>query len=141
MVNDLNPLIRIRKHALEQKQKFLAELYRHAEDYERQKFNLLKTLEEEREKLDDMGPQMLAYFGPYSESVKDRVEEIDQALKKLNTRIEMAREDMRTAFAEMKKLQITQDRRDDEEQDERDKKSSLELDEVALEGFRRNQED
>lgn len=138
---DLNPLIRIRKHALEQKQKFLAELYRHAEDYERQKSNLLKTLEEEREKLDDMGPQMLAYFGPYSESVKDRVEEIDHALKKLNARIEMAREDMRAAFAEMKKLQITQDRREEEELEALDKKASQELDEIAIEGFRRQQEE
>ena len=134
---DLNPLIRVRKHALEQKQKFLAELYRQAEEYETHKKVMLFTLEEEREKLADMGPEMLSYFGPYSESVNARVEEIDEALVTLNARIEVAREDMRAAFAEMKKLEITQGRRDDEDRRELEKKLADELDEIGLEMFRR----
>ena len=138
---DLNPLIRVRKHALEQKQKFLAELYRQAEEYEAQKQTLLKTLEEEQEKLDGMGPEMLMYFGPYSESVKERVEDIDYALAKLNTRIDAAREDMRAAFAEMKKLEITQGRRDDEERKELEKKLSDELDDIGIDLFRRQREE
>ncbi len=141
MANDLNPLIRVRRHALEQKQKFLAELYRQAEDYENQKATLLKNLEEEREKLSDMGPEMLAYFGPYSQSVKERVEEIEDAMKILNSRIDTAREDMREAFAEVKKLEITQNARDDEERAELEKKLSDELDEIAIEGYRRKQDE
>lgn len=140
-MSDLNPLIRIRKHALEQKQKFLAELYRQAEEYENQKATLLKNLEEEREKLSDMGPEMLSYFGPYSQSVKERVEEIDHAMQTLSARIDLAREDMREAFAEVKKLEITQDARDDEERAELEKKLSDELDEIAIDGYRRKQQE
>ena len=136
---DLNPLIRVRRHALEQKQKLLAELYKQAEDYELQKTALLAQLEEEREKTEKMGAEMMPYFMPYAESVKQRVADIDEAVEKLNTRIDIAREDMRTAFAEVKKLEITQEKREAEEREEREKKESDELDEIALDTYRRNQ--
>ncbi|MEM7651284.1 MAG: flagellar export protein FliJ [Pseudomonadota bacterium] len=133
----LDGLIRVRKHALDQKQKFVAELYRQAEELENQKVTLLETLEEEREKVDEMGVEMLSYFGPYSQAVKERVEEIDEASETLNKRIEIAREDMREAFAEFKKIEITKERRDDEEEKAINKKEGDELDEIAISGYRR----
>ena len=136
---DLNPLIRVRKHAVEQKQKFLAELYRQAEELENQKTTLEKQHAIEQEKVKELGVEMLSYFGPYSEAVKDRVEEIEASLVKLNARIDVAREDMREAFAELKKIEVTQERREEEEQAEIDRKETQELDEVALETFRRKQ--
>ncbi|GJL84335.1 MAG: hypothetical protein DHS20C02_01100 [Micavibrio sp.] len=135
---DLNPLIRVRKHVVEQKQKFLAELYRQAEELENQKKTLLDQLTEEREKSAEMdSAEMMGYFGRYADAVKDRVKDIDDAVAKLETRIDIARDDMRNAFAELKKIEITQDRREEEEQAEIDKKESDELDEIALEGYRR----
>ncbi len=136
---DLAPLIRVRKHAINQKQKFLAELYRQAEELEQQKQNLLDHLEEEKEKVKDMDVAMLSYMGPYSDAVKDRVQDIDDAAKILESRIELAREDMREAFAELKKVEITNDRRKAEEQGVIDKKEIDELNEMAIEGFRRKQ--
>lgn len=138
----LDGLIRVRKHALDQKQKFVAELYRQAEELAEQKSTLLDQLAEEEEKVQEFGVEMLSYFGPYSEAVKERVEDIDQATETLENRIEVAREDMRAAFAELKKIQITQKRRDDEAEDELNKKESDELDEMGLESYRRQiQED
>ncbi len=138
---DLNPLIRVRKHVVEQKQKFLAELYRQAEELENQKTTLLDTLAEERKKVDEMGVEMLSYFGPYSEAVKDRVTDIDDAAGKLETRISIAQDDMREAFSELKKIEITQGRREAEEQAGIDKKESDELDSIAIEGYRRKMEE
>ena len=134
---DLNPLIRVRRHAVEQKQKFLAELYRQAEELAAQKDALLEQLEEEREKVKELGVEMLSYFGPYSDAVKERVEDIDEAMRGLEGRIEVARDAMREAFAELKKIEITQERREEEELAEAEKKESLELDEAALEIYRR----
>ncbi|MFN3700193.1 MAG: flagellar FliJ family protein [Alphaproteobacteria bacterium] len=134
---NLDPLIRIRKHALEQKQKFLAELYRQAEELAQQKSDMLATLAEERKTVEEMGALALGYFGRYSEAVRGRVEDIEDSLKKLNQRIEIARDDMREAFAEMKKIEITQDKRKADEKRARDKKESDLLDEIAIEGFRR----
>ena len=140
MAADLYPLIRVQKHALEQKQKFLSELYRQAEEFESQKTNMLETLEKERVNLKDMGVEMLAYFGPYEKGVKARVKEIDEALVTLNARIEKAREEIRDAFAELKKVEMTQEERELAEQKAVDKKQSDELDEIGLEVFRRKQE-
>jgi flagellar protein FliJ len=137
---DLNPLIRVRKHAVEQKQKFLAELYRQAEQLADQKQSMLRQLEEEREKLkNNNSVEMLKYFGVYTEAVKTRVKDIDEAVEKLNTRINIAREDMREAFAELKKIEITQERREAEEIAELEKRQAQLLDEMAIEGFRRRQ--
>lgn len=134
---NLKGLIRVRKHAVEQKQKFLAELYRQAEQLKDQKTRLLDQLEKEEDKVKEMDVEMLSYFGPYSEAVKGRVEDIDHAAKILETRISIAQDDMRAAFAEMKKIEITDQRRMDEAQAALDKKESTELDEAAIEGFRR----
>lgn len=138
---NLDPLIRIRKHAVEQKQKFLAELYRQSEELENQKKTILETLAEERKKVDEMGVEALRYFGKYSEAVRARVVDIDDALVKLSNRIEIAREDMREAFAEQKKIEIAQEQRIAEEKKKLDKKESALLDEIAIEGFRRKDED
>lgn len=135
----LDGLIRVRKHALDQKQKFVAELYRQAEQLQNQKVTMLEQLDEEQEKVKEFGVEMLSYFGPYSVAVKERVKEIDQATETLETRIEIAREDMRTAYNELKKIEITKERRDDEEQREINKKESDELDAIAIEGFNRKE--
>jgi flagellar export protein FliJ len=134
---DLNPLIRVRKHTVEQKQKALAELYRQAEELIMQKKKLLDQLALERQKVDEMGVEALGYFGRYSEVVRERAEDIDDSMKMLETRIEVAREDMRLAFAELKKIEITQERRDDEEEAAREKKDAQVLDDVAIESYRR----
>lgn len=137
---DLEGLIRVRTHVVEQKQKFLAELYRQAEELDDQKKTMLEQLAEEQKKTEEMGIEMLTYFGPYSEAVKDRVVEIDEAREKLETRIEIAREDMREAFSELKKIEITQEQREAEEEAAISKKESDELDEIGLEIFRRQKE-
>lgn len=138
---DLNPLIRVRKHVVEQKQKFLAELYRQAEELIRQKTTLLEQLSEEREKLKDMGAEMISYFGPYSEAVKGRVADIEEARGKLETRIRIAQEDMRAAFAELKKIELAQERRDEAEEKAQNKRESAELDEIGLDLYRRQVEE
>lgn len=137
---DLDPLIRVRKHAVEQKQKFLAELYRQAEEMESQKLTLQETLKEERKKVDEMGVEALGYFGAYSEAVRERITDIEESMIKLNNRIEVARDDMARAFEDLKKIEITQDRRTEEERKAQDKKESDQLDEIALDGYRRKVE-
>lgn len=137
---DLDPLIRVRKHAVEQKQKFLAELYRQSEELASQKINLEQQMAEEQRRVVEMNQvEMLSYFGAYVEAVKARIIDIEDAQKKLNARIEVARDDMREAFAELKKIEIIHDKRLAEEQAALDKKEAALLDEVALDGFRRKQ--
>ncbi len=103
---------------------------------------LLRQMQDEREALKAMNTvEMITAFSAYAEAVKLRVADIDDAMRKLETRIEVAREDMREAFAEFKKIEITQDRREEAELAALEKKQAELLDEVALEGFRRRMEE
>lgn len=138
----LDPLIRMRKHLVEQKQKFLADLYRQAEELQAKKKSLHDELEFERKAVNDINSvEAVIYFGRYSEVIKGRIEDIGEAIIKLDVRIEVAREDIRTAFADLKKIEITQERREDAEEKERNKKESSTLDDIAIDGFRRNQDE
>lgn len=138
---DLNPLIRVRKHSVEQKQKFLAELYRQAEELQRQKETILHQMEEERKALETLSSvEMLTAYNHYVEAAKGRISDIDEARGKLEVRIEAAREEMREAFAELKKIEITQERREAEEIAAIEKRQSELLDDIAIEGFRRRTE-
>lgn len=139
---DLRPLIRVRKHALEQKQKFLAELYRQAEELNGQKSTLELQLQDERRRLDELNMvEMLSYFGAYSEAVKERIAEIAHGIEALNTRIHRAQEDMRESFANLKKIEMAQEAREEAEEAEREKRETGTLNEIGLEGFRRKTEE
>ena len=138
---NLKSLIRVRKHVVEQKQKFLAELYRQAEELENQKTTMLNQMKKEQETLKEMPAEMIGFFGAYSEAVKARVEDIEDAQKKLETRITIAQDDMRDAFGELRKIELIQEKRDREEAAERAKKQMQEMDEIGLGTYRNQQED
>lgn len=138
---DLEGLIRVRKYTTEQKQKFLSELYRHAEDLERQKKNMLEQLDEEKRLLAEMPADMQRFFGAYANGVHERIEEIEESRSKLETRIQAAQEDLRQAFSELKKIEIIQEQRKAEEAEVLLKKENDLLDDVALDIFRRNTEE
>lgn len=138
---DLKPLIRVRKHAVEQKQKFLAELYRQAEQLQSEKDKYLLQLKTERVAIEGTDSvETLGDYARFEKAVRMRVGQIDVAVAKLETRINIAREDMREAFSELKKIEITQRRREEEAQAEIDKKQAQELDEIGIEGFRRKED-
>lgn len=138
-MSDLLPLIRVRKHAIEQKQKFLAELYRQAEELQRQRDTLETQMAIETEKTKNLEADMQRYFEPYARSVKMRIADIDADREKLEQRISRAQDEMREAFAELKKIEIIDDRRAEEELAELEKREAEILDEIAIDQFQRQQ--
>ncbi|MGH1375691.1 MAG: flagellar FliJ family protein [Alphaproteobacteria bacterium] len=140
-MSDLDPLIRVRKHNVEQKQKFLAALYREEEKLKEQRDTIEAQFLIEQEKTKLMPADMQGFFGAYAQSVKERMENIDHKRAQIEQRIELAREDMREAFADLKKIEIIDERRAKEEQEKIKKKESDILDEIAIEAFCRKNED
>lgn len=139
---DLQALIRFRKHGVDEKRRQLAQLYREAETVERQK----KIIEDQMQKEIDLAKGMgsvdaQAYLGKYLQGARRKVKALEKSIAKMNERIAAAQEDMRESFAEMKKVEITQNRRDAREDAEQKKKEDAELDEIALDRFRRGKED
>jgi flagellar FliJ protein len=130
---NLDPLIKLRKFKLEDMQKSLAVLYREAESIETRKQTYLMTLEHERSALETSNDVMsMTLFNNYADRIKKVVEDLNDDLSIVNARIDVAREEMREAFAEMKKIEIVRDNRKAEERAVRDKKESDTLDEVGV---------
>lgn len=139
---NLLSLIKLRKHSVDEKQKVLAQLYREAEALQSKKDMLIDRLREERMALNEKAPlEMFTYFGRYSQNVQRVIERFTQEIVKIETRIQVAQDDVREAFAGMKRIEIVQAEREKEEKKIQADKESNEMDEIGLDGYRRNQEE
>ena len=135
---DLDPLIRLRKHAVEEKQRVVAQLYREVENLERQKKIVQDQMAHEKKLAEEMQrPEAITYYGRYAEGARKKIAAFQAAIKKIENRIEAAQEEMRAAFADMKKIQITQSNREKREEKAHQKKEDDQLDEIALDQYRR----
>ena len=116
---DLKALIRYRKHEVDEKQRIVAQLYRQAEEIEQRKQAILDQIQKERQKAEEMAePFAMTHYGLYVDGARKKIKGFDQALAKVNARIDKAREALREAFAELKKIEITQRQREEEEEEE-----------------------
>lgn len=139
---DLEPLIRFRKHFVEEKQRFIAQLYREIEQMEGQKQVVFDQIQTEKQMADQMqSVEAIASLGMFMDGARKRIRALDRSIGKINTRIESAIEEMRIAYAEMKKVEITQRKRKEKETAAITRKETIELDEIAIEGFRRKQKE
>jgi flagellar export protein FliJ len=139
---NLNPLIRLRKYRVEEKQKILADLFRQAEKIESRKSFLLKQKDEEQDIAEEKNDyETLTAFALFAERVRGEIEGLNEEMAKLNVRIGIAQDAMREAFGELKKIEIIQKSRDDEEDKAELKREGQVLDEVALVGFTRKGEE
>ena len=137
---DLYALIRLQKHRVEEKQKIVADLFRQAELVEGRKQELLEREAREREVLEKNNlTEGMDYFLKFSELIKNDVERLNGELVKIEKRIDFAQEEVRQIFVELKRIEIVQRNREQREADKRRKQEEQELNEVAIEGFRRSE--
>lgn len=137
----LEGLIRVQKHAVDEKQKILARLYKEQEDQETAKQKILNQVQQETKASEAMenDPFLQSSFGNFLESAKQQIHKIDEDLDRINMRIELAQEKIKEAFEELKKTEIIDQSRKDKEKKARLKKENAELDDIGIEGHRRQQ--
>ena len=135
---ELDGLIRLRRNTVEEKQKILADLYRNVEKLEKRKKALEEKLRKEREAIDN-NPELetMTYFGRFEAVVLRDIDRLNEELKKWELRVQIAQDDVRNAFADLKRVEIVDRRRKEEEAAEQKAKEERELDEIGIEGFRR----
>lgn len=138
---DLKSLIRLRKYRVEERQKVLADLFREAEKIEGRKAALLAQKDAERKIAEEKQDyETHTAYTLFAERVRGEVELLDQAIAKLNVRIGIAQDAMREAFGELKKIEIIQERRDDDEVKAELKRESAVLDEIGVQRYARDEE-
>ena len=139
---NLLSLIKLRRHNVDEKQKALAELYRQIETIERNKQILIERLQEERKVLDQNSTlEMYAYFGRFSQNIQRSLERMNQEKAKLEIRVQIAQDDVREAFANVKRIEIVQEARAAADKKAQGDKEAREMDDIGVEGFRRREEE
>lgn len=138
---DLNPLIRLNKFRLEEKQRVLSRLYAEVEQLEIQKKAILDSVESERQAVDESMQHLslMTTLMTFIQQSKKRVDEINNQISTLEIKINRAIDEMREAFGELKKIEITRDRRLEEIQKENKKREDALFSDIGLEMYRRSQ--
>lgn len=138
---DLGALIRLHKHELDEKRRVLGELYGEMALLERERRDLERAFEQEKEAVDRMGDEIPFTFAGYADTVRRQRQEIDEREAVMEKAIERAKESLMETFAELKKYEMTQAERDRLEAEERMIKENAAMDAIGLEGFRRKSEE
>jgi len=139
---NLDPLIRLRRHTVEEKQKIVADLFRQAELIEGRRNLLAQNLQKEREALENQtNAEIIAYFLRFADTVRKDIRRLEDQLSKLDIRIRIAQDDMREAFANLKRVEIVQRNRKAEDRRKIDVRDSRDLDDIGIDVFRRNTEE
>lgn len=136
MGHDLTGIIRVRRYALDEKRRALAEL----QEQEDKIIAHLKALEEELQREKEAAaaaPSMSFTYGAYVDAYIDKREHNERILSQLRQKIDAARDEIAEAFRELKTFEITQEEREKREAEEIDRKEQIVLDEIGTTLHRR----
>jgi len=137
-MRDLAGLIKLHRWQLDEKRRALAELEGFAARLAEEKARL--DAEYERERAASAAVQgPLPGYARWLDSVNARRRRLAQSTASVEAQIEAARAEMAEAFQELKKIELAQAERERREADRRKRAERIDLDEIALSGFRRRQ--
>jgi len=136
---DLKSLIKLHKHELDGKRQILAQLYEDLALLNQQREAVIKKIKEEQEAITKTSDVHFT-FANFIEKGKQQVLKIEEHMNVLEAQVVVAKDEMMACFSELKKYEMTQEEREALEAEENRMKELQELDEIALEGFRRKEE-
>ena len=135
---DLAGIIRLRRFQLDEKRQALAGWQRFAEGIRDDRARLEQSIESEKQTaLNTDDTNMVFAFGGFVQGALERRKRLDESLTKIEGQIETAIEDVRNAFADLKRFEQTQAQRQSREAARRARVETAQLDEIGLDGYRR----
>lgn len=137
MAKDFKSLVRLNDWEVDQKRRILAEQLRQLENL----IGLLEALEEEIKQEQAHAASMPTeggiLYGPYAEQAIRRREDYQNRIVQQERAVEDAREELRVAFLEFKKYEISEDRRVARIEAEIERDEQLELDQIGITQYNR----
>lgn len=135
---DLKSLIRFKSHQLDQKKRALAALYKGRDSIAEEKRGYQEGLQKERKILEEQNDinAQVSYMR-YADNVKKRIEDCEKRLEKMDRQILKAQDLMREAFAELKKIETIDERREQDALQAQRKKEDTEMDEIGIDQYMR----
>jgi flagellar export protein FliJ len=138
MKHDYQTLIRLNKFKVDECSRILLGLQSESQKLKDQDTTLAAKLEYEREAA-KQSLEASALFGPFANNISKQRRAIAGEQRRLATRISDARDNLRAAMGEVKKYEIAQANARAAEAQEEAARESNRLDEAAIEGFRRKE--
>lgn len=138
---DLAPVIRYRKYQIDEKRRFIARLFAEADKIYTHKKNALDEVARERLYVDSSDdPHVITGFLSYQGLMKKKIALINVEMARIDARIEVAQDDLREEFTELKKFEIVHRRRLERKRAQLEKRESMLMDAAGIESFWRNRE-
>ncbi len=137
MAKDLHNVIRLGEWRLDGERQKLADKMARLDDLEDSKRRLAEEYKNERQVAVASPEEAGFLFGNYMNAVLDRRQELVASIAEAEDTVAAAREELRLAYMELRKFETAQANREKREAEERDRKETLFLDEIGMQGHRR----
>ena len=134
----LRRLVRYHRHQLDEKRRTLRLLEQHALSIEAAIGRLDQSVVAER-RVAKHSPDVLSAYAGFARAAIDRRAALLAELGEANRAVEAAREQLLDAFAEVKRYEIGLEHQEKREQEELARRAQAQLDEAALNLYRRRQ--
>jgi flagellar protein FliJ len=141
MGKTLTNLIRLHKYRVDEKRRVLGVLYGELHDLEQKLKDLFAQLVEEQRIASEAPDQALFAYGRFHQRAMLIRDELTEAIQAKEEEVEMAREEVNEAFQELKVYEEAEKNRLKREEDERNRKENIEMDEIAMNLYRREHKD
>ena len=137
MAADYQSLIRIRKWALDEERRQLGQLNAAFTRIEQEIATLQANYEREQQAVAETDFIAAGGFGNYTEGMIARRQTLLSAKASLEAQIATKTEEVREAFQEVKKFELAQEALEEREAADENRRETIELDDIAIEGHRR----
>jgi flagellar export protein FliJ len=136
MAKSLQPLVRLHGWQVDEKRRRLGELLRIVESLEARLTQLHEELAREQAAAAASPELAGVIYGNYARAVIETRAKLTASIEQAEQAVASARDELREAYREQKKFEMTQKARDKREEKERSRLEQIDLDEVGLEVFR-----
>ena len=140
MGKTLENLIRLHKYQVDEKRRVLGALYGELNDLEQKLKDLYAQIAHEQEIAQSSPEQAMFSYGRFHQRAMLIRDELVEAIQAKEAEVEAAREDVNEAFRELKVYEQAEKNRKQREEDERTRKENIEMDEIAMNLYRKNQD-
>lgn len=139
-MSSLKTIIRLHKWQLDEKRRALAELQNLADRLKAELERLREEVASEQETA-RANPDFAFNYANYAQAALERGRRLTQSLGQVDVQIAVATDQMAEAFQELKRYELAEEERLKREKEKQKRKDANMLDETALVGFRRRQQD
>ncbi len=140
MGKTLENLIRLHKYRVDEKRRVLGTLYGELNDLEQKLKDLFAQISNEQQIAQSSPEAAMFSYGRFHQRAMLIRDEIAQAIGEKEVEVEAARDEVNEAFRELKVYEEAEKNRKKKEAEEQQRKENIEMDEIAMNLYRKNQD-